>query len=68
MAEQIAEKFLLHALRCAKRGERPTIDLGEDFRKALETLGLVRFGWDVSLTEFGSDILAHLESKDDWGS
>lgn len=68
MAEQLTERVLLHALRCAKKGERPSIDLGEDFRKSLEILGMVKFGWDVSITEFGQDILNHLESKDDWGS
>lgn len=68
MADEIAERYLLQTLQAAEKGERPELDLGEDYRKALELVGFVRFGWEVELTELGKDILGHLRSKDDWGS
>lgn len=67
---ELTEKYMLIVLRAASKGNRPEADLGEEYRKALETLGLVKFGWDVELTDFGKVVLSHLESRNgqDWGS
>lgn len=67
---ELSEKYLLLVLRAANKGQRPEADLGEDYRKSLETLGLVKFGWEVELTDFGKMMLSHLEFRNgsDWGS
>lgn len=59
-------RMLLMALKAARQKRVPE-ELPEDYKKALETLGLVDFAWDTRITALGESILAQLE-PDDWGS
>ena len=59
------EKVLYNVLKSIRTetGKEYTSAPDEDYLKALETIGLIKLGWDNSLTDFVFSMLSHLENK-----
>lgn len=57
------EKVLYNTLKAIGTGKEHCTAPDQAYLKAMETLGLIKIGWDNSLTEFGNSILGHLRNK-----
>lgn len=61
--ESMEEKVLYNVLRQISRRESTTAAPDRDYVKALITIGMVRDGWDMELSELGASIMNKLEDK-----
>lgn len=57
------EKVLFNVLKQVSKGEALTAAPNDSYIKALETIGLIKNGWDRELTSFGHTTLQQLRSK-----
>lgn len=57
------DKILYNTLKAIGTGKEHDTAPDKEYLKAMETLGLVKLGWDNFRTDFGDDILDHLRGK-----
>lgn len=57
------EKILYKVLLQIHRNEAVTSAPDNEYIKALATIGIIKMGWDYTLTSFGADLFSSLERK-----
>lgn len=59
----IEEKVLLNVLRQISKNEIPTGAPDSEYVKALDTIGLIKCGWNNEITAMGKSIMEYLDNK-----
>lgn len=57
------DKVLYNVLRNVGKGQEHTAAPDRDYLKALDTVGIIKMGWDTELTDLGRTILGTLRNK-----
>lgn len=57
------EKVLYNTLKSIGTGKEYDIAPDHNYLKALETIGMIKMGWDNSLTSLGESTLTRLKSS-----
>jgi hypothetical protein len=57
------DKVLYNTLKNIGTGDEYKSAPDDDYLKALETIGMIKMGWDNELTSLGKEILGQLRDK-----
>lgn len=57
------EKVMYNTLKAIGTDKEYDTAPGKEYLKALETVGMIKLGWDIILTEFGRNTLNRLRDK-----